>query len=302
MIDNNVINNLQWLKNFGNSCRYDSFLTVFFGSIYKDIKIVKELYNNFICETCKTLEDIILNHNFRRVETLWKYFIDKRLDYNMILVPENINSFNDDGFGVSGCVYQLFKMFSNEYDFCLKEKKRHECYNCNSIYYDAEQYRNVFISITKNYFQIKDIPIILNIIQSNEGYGYCNKCNCNLETCYNNFEIINYSKYIFVVFDVLSFNELNYNKKDIIRLTNFEIYFKEEIKYNLSSIIACPYGVHYTSIIIKYDGDEYEGLLKKNRNYYHDDMKNDGCFIELGDNPLEEIPDIPYILIYKKSS
>ena len=31
-------------------------------------------------------------------------------------------------------------------------------------------------------------------------------------------------------------------------------------------------------------------------------MKKDGCFIELGDKPLEEISDIHYILIYKKLS
>ena len=115
---------------------------------------------------------------------------------------------------------------------------------------------------------------------------------------YNNFEIIYYSRYLFVVFDVLSFNELNYNKKDIIRFINFEIIFKEGIKYNLSSIIVCPYGGNYTSIIINYKGDEYEGFLKKNSNYYHDDMKNDGCFIEFGDKPLEEISDILCFLIY----
>lgn len=54
-------------------------------------------------------------------------------------------------------------MFSNEFDFCLK-KKRHECYNCKSIYYDVEQYRNVFISIPKNYSLMKDTVIVINVI------------------------------------------------------------------------------------------------------------------------------------------
>ena len=41
------------------------------------------------------------------------------------------------------------------------------------------------------------------------------------------------------------------------------MYFKENVKYNLSSIIACPFSGHYTSIIFKYRGIEYDGLLKK---------------------------------------
>ena len=145
MHEYNDIQNLQWLKNFGNLCRYDNFLTIFFGSIYNNIKIVKDLYNDFICQTCYTIEDIIKNRKYKAIEKLWKFFIAKRLDYNMVFAPENKSSFNDNGFGVSGCVYQIFKMFENEYDFCLKEKRRHECFNCNSVYYDQEQFRLVFI-------------------------------------------------------------------------------------------------------------------------------------------------------------
>ena len=68
MHEYNDIQNLQWLKNFGNSCRYDSFLTIFFGSIYNDIKIVKDLYNDFICQTCYAIEDIIKNRNYKAIE------------------------------------------------------------------------------------------------------------------------------------------------------------------------------------------------------------------------------------------
>lgn len=82
----------------------------------------------------------------------------------MVFAPENKYSFNDDGFGVSGYAYQLFKMLTNEYNFCLKETKRYEFFNCNSLYYDVEQYRALFISISTNYFKLKDIPLILIII------------------------------------------------------------------------------------------------------------------------------------------
>ena len=100
-------------------------------------------------------------------------------------------------------------------------------------------------------------------MQSNEGYGYCIKYKCNLESCYNNYEIVSYPNFLFVVFDVLSYQELKANKENIKRLTNLEMYFKENAKYNLSSIIACPFTGHYTSIIIKYRSIEYDGLLKK---------------------------------------
>ena len=82
----------------------------------------------------------------------------------MFFARDNKYSFNDDDFGVSGCAYQLFKIFANEYDFSLKEKIRHECFNCNSVCFDAEKYRSVFISFSKNYFQLKDIPLIFNIL------------------------------------------------------------------------------------------------------------------------------------------
>ena len=36
----------------------------------------------------------------------------------MVLVDNNKNTTNDNGFGKNGCVYQLFKMFNNDNDFC----------------------------------------------------------------------------------------------------------------------------------------------------------------------------------------
>ena len=94
-----------------------------------------------------------------------------------------------------------------------------------------------------------------------------------LESCYNNYEIVSYPNFLFVVFDVLSYSELKANKDKIKPLTYLEICFKENAKSNLSSIIACPFSCHYSSIIVKYKGTEYDGLLKNNKVYYHDDLK-----------------------------
>lgn len=59
--------------------------------------------------------------NFEAIETFWKFLIYNKVDYNM-LISENPNCKNEEGFGESGCVYQLFKMFNNEYEFGLKKK------------------------------------------------------------------------------------------------------------------------------------------------------------------------------------
>jgi hypothetical protein len=70
MLEYNDIPNLQFLKNFGNSFKYNSFLTIFFGSIYDDIKIIKDLYNDFICQACHRIKGIIKNRNQKAIENL----------------------------------------------------------------------------------------------------------------------------------------------------------------------------------------------------------------------------------------
>ena len=40
-----------------------------------------------------------------------------------MLISENPNNKNEDELGESGCVYQLFKMLNNEYEFCFKENR-----------------------------------------------------------------------------------------------------------------------------------------------------------------------------------
>ena len=104
------------------------------ASIYNEIKPIKQLYNDIINKTCKCIDEILNTGNFLLINDIWLYFISKKLDYNMILVDGNEDSYNDNGFGRYGCVYQLFKMFNGENEFCLKEKKRHEYFNCKCIY------------------------------------------------------------------------------------------------------------------------------------------------------------------------
>ena len=105
--------------------------------------------------------------------------------------------------------FPLFEMFDKEYEFCCKERKRYECFNSKSIYYDDdEQYRDVFILIPKQYFLLKNIPMILYLILSIEGYDYCIKSKNINKTVYNNLEILKYSLILFVVFYFFKFNEL----------------------------------------------------------------------------------------------
>lgn len=99
----------------------------------------------------------------------------------------------------------------------------------------------------------------------------------------------------------MTFQELKNNEDNIRKLTEDVIYFNDNVKYTLSGIISCHYDGHFTSIILNYNGDEYENLLIKNKSYYHDDVSNEGYFQEINGNALSEIKDIPYILIYKRN-
>ena len=50
---------------------------------------------------------------------------------------------------------------------------------------------------------------------------------CNLESCYNNYEIVSYLNFLFAVINALSYKELKANKDNIKHLTNLEICFKK---------------------------------------------------------------------------
>ena len=69
--------------------------------------------------------------------------------------------------------------------------------------------------------------------------------------------------------------------------------------YILKGIICQPTYGHYTSLLYQIEKDDH--LLKKNFNYYYDDLNNNNEIITFEDNLNHFLEDkIPFILLYKK--
>ena len=89
--------------------------------------------------------------------------------------------------------------------------------------------------------------------------------------------------------------------KDNIKIIKDKIVEKFSVynfRFSLKAIICSPFSGHYCGILINLEKDE--NLLKKGKNYFYDDLKNDNNIIEIEDynNILDQ--NIPYILVYSR--
>ena len=97
--------------------------------------------------------------------------------------------------------------------------------------------------------------------------------------------------------NLICFNRMKDNiqliKEKIVE--NFSVY---NYKFSLKAIICSPFSGHYCGMLINLEQDE--NPLKKGKNYFYDDLKNDNNIFEKDDfNALLE-QNIPYILIYSR--
>ena len=124
---NEFLTKIPWIIYNNNSCRYDSFITLFIFGLYGKLKTFYfdelNFHIQFLIKKCSD----IINLKFEIIEHIWKYFIINQLD---VLKTEKINNENitiDDGFLKFGFVNQLFNIFKNNKLFCIEYRKSILC-------------------------------------------------------------------------------------------------------------------------------------------------------------------------------
>lgn len=88
-------------------------------------------------------------------------------------------------------------------------------------------------------------------------------------------------------------DNINIIKDKIVE--TFSVY---KFKFSLKAIICLPFSGHYIGILTNLEKDE--NPLKKGKNYFYDDLKNDNNIIEIDDYKELLDQNIPYILVYSR--
>ena len=288
------VSNINWIRNINNSCRYDSFITLFafvFNPYIEGIED-KKLLNKHILKINEFVKKIIETKNSEYQLKIWKYFIDNKID---------ILSNDSDGFGKFGYVAQLFAIFKNSKLFCLQESQISVCKLCKNKVELPWLMKSSLLEISKEMIQIKSFPLILDYLLAFDNQGDCDFCLNNYHisnTTLINYKISEFSDFLFIIFD-MSYNDICLNISNIKEIIKEEIKFNDDIKYFLSSIICIPYEDHFTIYLHKIE--DIKNIDKENLFcYYHDDIDNNGDIIILKDlNNLYNLAK-PYIIIYKK--
>lgn len=236
---------------------------------------------------------------------LWNYCINKKID---ILETDN----NDrsvvinNGFGLNGYIVQLFSIFKDIKYFCIKEKRLEICQICSRTKEFSENFHSHLITINENNIKLSNIETILSYSLIFDGLVKCDFCNFedNLLTCRISYKIIEFPKYLFVLFDLSSYQMILNNVVFIKKLLVDKLSFNENVNYNLKGIITTPFHIHFTFYINHLNLENILGDLELNKNYYYDDLEFDGCFQELdGIDSLFNYDNkviLPYIVIYEK--
>ena len=171
---------------------------------------------------------------------------DKKKDLiKQIKFDDNID------FSSSGYAAQLFSIFNNKLDFCIKENKKLECILCEKKEMIEIDEMQPFIFV--NNTNINNTSIFNIMLEKyKEIYSYACDCRKNekedvlcLKIKYN---IESFPNFLFILFD-FSYAELVKNKEKIFKLLDDRIAFNLKTEYNLKGIITAPKINHYNTIL-----------------------------------------------------
>ena len=312
-------NKIFWFNNINFSCRYDSFIFVFYFQICDYIKnnIPKNLWNNEINSIIELCSKIDFNNSDVFKKGFWNFC------YNNF---ENSLNILDDNFGVRQLyhIQSIFTWFNNNPIFCFKYKEIEKCMLCkiNNI---KIKFSNSYISIDINeinYDKLEDIVY--------------NKFNTNISACENCSYVKNdYQKAIDIkagqlyktcFTKTMTDIELPYILSFIFELTNLndntdntqhnnlqkfsDIYIKlikEKLflfneYYELIGIIFMPSVNHYSALVYNTTNVNLNIL---NKTIYNDDTENNSQMVfidfENFDNLIYKLKDkYIYLVLYKK--
>ena len=167
---------------------------------------------------------------------------------------------------------------------------------------------NHLLVINEFTVKIKNIETIFSYSLIYDGLTNCEICNLgeNTPSCRIYYNIINYPKYLFILFDFSSYTQILKNEIYIKNLLVPNIEFKNTIKYRLKRYITAPYANHFTFIIYNLDTNNIPNNLIRHHNYYYDDNDYNNRFLEFDklENLYKFIKSgykiIPYLAVFEK--
>ena len=298
------ITNFQWLQYSNNSCRYDVFATLYIFCLYDYIQENMINMNTNIKNIHSLMSNIKINPNNDGIKALWLYCIKNKIDVERTEI-NNIDNVVNSGFGLNGAIVQLFAIFKNEENFCIKEKRQEVCQICNNIKEFEPSFHSHLIIIDEAGLNMNTIELNIYYSLVYEGLMPCNKCKLgiNFPSARITYEIVNYPKFLFVLFDMRSYQHLKLKKDLIKKLCLENINLTENDHYKLKCSITCPSYNHFTIFINKLNSKVINNELELNKNYYYDDNEFNGNFQMCRNLDIEEIFNnniFPYLLVYEK--
>ena len=306
----------EWLKQKFNNCRYNAFITLFyfnFSSYIKDNEEkntmhLKEL-NELIIRLSEDVNDknyldIIIYLQKNKFDTnnfLIDNIIKEKDEEKKLLLIDKMNTNIDVDTTSSGYINQLFSIFNNNDNFCLKESKSTECILCGKkdIEYIKESKPFLYINNTN----INDTHIF-NILLTRCTEKYTYDCECRKDSSEDllctkvKYNIESYPDYLMVLFD-MSYSELEKYKDNIFQLTEDKLILNIQKEYKLKGMISLPSYNHYICIIFNPIGRIINEYFKANNIYYHDGKKNNGKIDMIKSGVNWKDLGIPYILVYE---
>ena len=298
------ITNFRWLKYSHNSCRYDVFSTLYIFLLFDYINANLSIMNDKIKNIHVFFEDIKKEKSENALNKLWEYCIRNKIDIEKTEI-NNIDLTVESGFGLNGAIVQLFSIFKNDYNFCIQEKRQETCQICNNILDFAPSFHSHLIIIDEPSLKMNNIEMIINYSLVYDGLMTCNKYNLgkNFPTSRITYQIITYPKFLFILFDLRSYEQLKKNKNLLQKFFLEKLNLTEKDFYNLKGCVTCPSYNHFTLFInnldISFDFEE----LENKKNYYYYDTEFNGNFQLCHTSDLYEIftyDILPYLLVYEK--
>ena len=122
--DNNLgkVTNFKWLVYQNNSCRYDSYITLFYFCLYDYLISIKLAEGSIIKSIINLLDKLNYSNLVEIHNSIWKLMINSKINILSTEI-ENRNNYYS-GYGKSGYISQLFNIFKNNNIFCITEEKK----------------------------------------------------------------------------------------------------------------------------------------------------------------------------------
>jgi hypothetical protein len=193
---------LKWIEWKRNSCRYDTFITLYIIIFENYIKNTLSNCNILIYSLHKSSLDLIYNINSDSRFKFWQ-----ECDTNKIDRGEPNNSMHlKEGF-ISG----LFIIFNHNNDFCITYNINKFCYKCQYNTHINNSFSPCLINITESLIDFKDINYIISYKYQNH-LTTCEECvKINIKNHKNQYDnIIDKKTGKYVETLSLEFSNINY--------------------------------------------------------------------------------------------